>query len=202
MLGLLRRAFSSHVSVSAKRSLYVSLVRSKLLFCSPLWHPYLLKDVKCLELVQIRATRFIINNPTLDYKDGLIQLNILPLMMEFEIAGIPVYYPSNHFNIYNFIEFSHHNTRASSYYKLKHPLHKNSSTRKFYFNRIPRLWISLPPIDIRLSISTIKKKLRKLFGDKFITSFDSNVICTYHYLCPCVRCCRLPVNMHFNHSFL
>ena len=70
MLGLLRRAFSSHVSVSAKRCLYVSLVRSKLLFCS-LWHPYLLKDVKCLELVQIRAiyqpTRFIIKNPTLDY---------------------------------------------------------------------------------------------------------------------------------------
>ena len=130
ILGLLRRAFSSHVSVSAKRCLYVSLVRSKLLFCTPLWHPYLLKDVKCLELVQIRATRFIINNPTLDYKDRLIQLNILPLMMEFEIAGIiflikSIKFPSNHFNIYNFIEFSHHNTRASSYYKLKHSLHKN-----------------------------------------------------------------------------
>ena len=68
MLGLLRRAFSSHVSVSAKRCLYASLVRSKLLFYSPLWHPYLLKDVKCLELVQIRATRYIINDPTLDYK--------------------------------------------------------------------------------------------------------------------------------------
>ena len=94
MLGLLRRAFSSHVSVSAKRCLYVSLVRSKLLFCS-LWHPYLLKDVKC-QLVQIRATRFIINNPTLGYKDRLIQLNILPLMMEFEIAGI--YYLPNKVN--------------------------------------------------------------------------------------------------------
>ena len=101
MLGLLRRAFSSHVSVSAKRCLYVSLVWLKLLFCSPLWHPYLLKDVKCLELVQIRATRFIINNPTLDYKDRLIQLNILPLMMEFEIAGViflikSIKFPSNH----------------------------------------------------------------------------------------------------------
>ena len=60
MVGLLRRIFSSHVSVSAKCSLYISLVRSKLLYCSPLWHPYyLLMDIKCLELVQRRATRFI-----------------------------------------------------------------------------------------------------------------------------------------------
>ena len=152
-------------------------------FVLSLWHPYLLKDIKCLELIQIRATRFIINNPTLDYKDRLIQLNILPLVMEFKIAGIiflikSIKFPSNHFNIYNFIEFSHHNTRASSYYKLKHSLHKNSSARNFYFNRIPRLWNFLPPIDIRLSIATIKKKLRKLFWDKFITSFDSIVICT------------------------
>ena len=58
MLGLLRRIFSSHVSVSAKCSLYISLVRSKLLYCSPLWHPYLLMDIKCLELVQ----RFIMND--------------------------------------------------------------------------------------------------------------------------------------------
>ena len=118
MLGLLRRSFSSHVSVSAKRCLYVFLVRSQLLFCSPLWHPYLLKDVKCLELVQTRATRLIINNPTLDYKDRLIQLNILPLMMDLKIAGIiflikSIKFPSNHFNIYNFIEFSHHNQYQS-----------------------------------------------------------------------------------------
>ena len=33
MLGLLRRVFSSSVSVPAKRSLYISLVRSQLLYC-------------------------------------------------------------------------------------------------------------------------------------------------------------------------
>ena len=56
MLGLLRRVFSGSVSVSAKRSLYISLVRSKLLYCSSVWHPYFLMDIKCLEFIQKRAT--------------------------------------------------------------------------------------------------------------------------------------------------
>ena len=42
MLGLLRRVFSSSVAVPAKRSLYTSLVRSQLLYCSEIWHPCLL----------------------------------------------------------------------------------------------------------------------------------------------------------------
>ena len=49
MLGLLRRVSRSSALVSAKRSLYISLVRSQLLYCSPVWHPYLLKEIKCLE---------------------------------------------------------------------------------------------------------------------------------------------------------
>ena len=68
MLGLLRRVFSSSVSVSAKRSLYISLVCSKLLYCSSVWHPYLLVDIKNLEYVQRRATKFIASNPLLDYR--------------------------------------------------------------------------------------------------------------------------------------
>ena len=60
VLGLLRRIFSGSVSVSAKCSLYTSLVRSQLLYCSPVRHPYLLRDIRCLELVQRRATKFIL----------------------------------------------------------------------------------------------------------------------------------------------
>ena len=77
MLGLLRRVFSNCVSVSAKCSLYISLVRSRLLYLSPVWHPYLLMDIKCLELVQRRSTKFITSNPLLDYKTRLINLDYL-----------------------------------------------------------------------------------------------------------------------------
>ena len=83
MLGLIRRVFSSVRDVYPKRCLYLSLIRSQLLYCSPLWRPQLLVDVRSLETVQRRATKFIINNPSMDYRDRLIRLELLPLMMEY-----------------------------------------------------------------------------------------------------------------------
>ena len=46
----------------------------------------ILSDICCIEKlkVQKRATRFIINDPTLGYKERLMNLNLLPLMMYFE----------------------------------------------------------------------------------------------------------------------
>ena len=202
MLGLLRRVFSNSIAVSAKRSLYISLVRSQLLYCSPIWHPYLLADVKSLELVQRRATKFIMNYSTLDYRNRLIHLNLLPLMIELELADIIFFVksikaPTDHFNIFDFVQFSSLHTRSSSNLKLKHSLSSNKFERNSYFNRIPRLWNSLPSVDINLPLSTIKSKLRKYFWDHFISNFSSDNICSYHLLCLCHMCSKNPVNMHF-----
>ena len=205
MLGLLRRVFSSSVSISAKCSLYVSLVRSQLLYCSVVWHPHLLVDIKCLELVQRRATKFITNGADMDYRDRLAKLHLLPLMMEFEIADIiflikSLKYPSDHFNICNYVQFSVNHTRSATYLKLRHSICSTKAEHNFYFNRIPRLWNSLPPFDINLPLSVIKSKLRKYFWDQFVSRFDPYNECTYHYLCPCYKCSKLPVHMHFNSS--
>ena len=43
-LGLLCRVFNDSHCPQARKSLYISLVRYKLLYCSTLWRPYLLKD--------------------------------------------------------------------------------------------------------------------------------------------------------------
>ena len=40
-LGLLRRVFIDSYCVHTRKCLYLSLVRAKLLYCSPLWRPYL-----------------------------------------------------------------------------------------------------------------------------------------------------------------
>ena len=48
-LGLVRRTFSSTIPTSAKVKLYTSLVRSQVLYCSPIWQPHLIKDIKKLE---------------------------------------------------------------------------------------------------------------------------------------------------------
>jgi len=58
-LGLVRRTFSGTISISAKAKLYISLIRSQVLHCSPIWQPHLIKDIKKLETLQRRATKFI-----------------------------------------------------------------------------------------------------------------------------------------------
>ena len=143
MLGLLRRTFSEIHCSRAKRSLYLSLVRSQLLYCSPLWRPHLLSDIKCLEDVQRRSTKFILRDSSLSYRDCLLKLNLLPLMMEFEISDIiffvkSVKQPSSHFSISDFITFSSSRTRSSTYLKLRHSTAKNNARHHCYFYRLYR----------------------------------------------------------------
>ena len=66
-LGLLWRTFRS-TQVSAKKELYLSLVRSELAYCSPIWRPNQIQHILLLEKVQRHATKLILSNNSLDYK--------------------------------------------------------------------------------------------------------------------------------------
>ena len=208
VLGLLRRVFSSVRCPQAKKVLYISLVRSKLLYCSPLWRPHLLSDIKALENVQRCTTRFILHNTHSNYRDRLVDLQLLPLMMVLEINDIIFFIkslkePADHFDISTFVSFSSSETRLASHFKLRHaPTSTNNTARNFYFNRLPRLWNSLPLLDINQSISIIKTKLYQHFWEKFSAKFDADNLCSYHYLCPCANCCSLPVSYNFDNSLL
>ena len=56
-LGLLRRTFSNTINIQVKKSLYISLIRSHLLYCFQLWHLYLLRDIARLEQLQCHSTK-------------------------------------------------------------------------------------------------------------------------------------------------
>ena len=83
-------------------------------------------------------------------------------------------FPSDHFNIYDFMEFCSQPTRGSSNFKLQHKLCNKDFDRNFYFNSIPRLWNLLPTLDINLPLSTIKSNLQLFFWDNFMSSFESS----------------------------
>ena len=84
--GLLCRVFKDSECAQAHKSLYITLVRSKLLYCSTLWRPYLLKDIESLEKIQQRATKFLKSNYHSDCRSRLIQCGILPLTYTYKIA--------------------------------------------------------------------------------------------------------------------
>ena len=186
ILGLLRRHFKH---VPSKRSLYISLIRSRLTYCSPLWHPNLIKDIVCLENIQRRATKFILHDFESDYRTRLVRLNLPPLMREYELIDIAFFiisikYPTGNFNIKDFICFSSSSTRSQTSSKSHQPVRTNSH-RHFYFNRISRLWNFLPVIDLDMPVSSILSLLRTYFWNYFLNHFSSDNPCSFHLICPC-----------------
>ena len=148
IFGLLHRTFSNCNSTHAKNS-YLSLVRPKLTYCSCVRRPHLIKDITTLENVQRRATKFILNDYTSDYKSRLLKLDMFPLMLFYEYYDIIFFFkclksPSYAFDITKFVSFSSTSTRFSANFKLYHSKSSTNNCRHFYFNRLPRLWNSLP----------------------------------------------------------
>ena len=196
-LGLIRRTFSSLIPIKVKKQLYLSLVRSRLTYCSPVWRPFLLKDIIMLERVQRRATKFVLGDFSPDYKSRLSSLNLLPLMYIYELADIlflvkQLQSPDPCFPTSKFITFVSSSTRSSTSQKLKHLSPQTNLTHHSYFSRIVRLWNALPAIDLNASFQTIKYYLRKALWTHFLTHFDPSVPCSFHFLCPCTKCRLTP----------
>ena len=107
MFYILRRTFTCPSPV-ARKHLYFTLVRSNLVYCSPLWRLHLIKDIENFERVQRHVTKFILNNYHLDYRSRLLQCEILPLMYFFELNNIlflikSLKSPIPAFNIYSYV---------------------------------------------------------------------------------------------------
>ena len=200
-LGLLKRTFPT-VHVSAKKNLYLSLVRSQLTYCSPVWRPQLLKHISFLEKVQRRSTKYILNDFESDYKSRLISLNLFPLMYWIELADIMLLvtllkYPDNRLNILEHISFSSTKTRSSTHLKLKQHRSRTNLSRHFYFSRICRLWNALPPIDLTLSTDNIRRAVKRFLWSNFIDKFNCDILCTFHFVCPCTKCSSMPIQTNY-----
>ena len=140
--------------MTTKVRLYTALVRSQLTYCSPIWLPYLVQDINKLEQVQHRATKFILNDYSSDYRSSLLHLNLLPLMYIFECFDImflvkSLKFPSDSFYINNYVSFPT-NTTKSSGIKLIHNISSINKQKHYYFVRICHLWNSLPIINLDL----------------------------------------------------
>ena len=96
--------------------------------------------------------------------------------------------PSPHFDISDYFYFCNHSisTRSSTSSKLQHSLPPSSQLRHSFFHRLPILWNALPVIDLNRPISYIKKLLvTDHLIIHFITHFDSENHCSFHFICPC-----------------
>ena len=197
---LIKHTFSISSPLSVKRQLYLSLVLPLLTYCSPSGVPILLRTYKLSKMY----TEGIVNDPSLDYKQCLSHLNLLPLMYLLEIADImfaisSTKNPSHHFNINHHVSFSNSGIRSSSTFKLQHSLSNNNKSRHSFYSCLPRLWNSLPPTDPTQSSRQIKHLLISHLTDYFNSNFSPENSCSFHYLCPC-NSCNLIVSIS-NHPY-
>ena len=171
-------------------------MKSRLTYCSQVWRPHYLKDINLLEQIQRRATKYILNDFHSDYRTRLISLHFFPLMYTYELLDIlflvrSLQCPDPSFPISEFISFSSSSTRAGHSLKFIHQFSHTHLSNHSYFKRIVRLWNALPPIDLQLSLNTIKIHLKKFMWSHFLDNFDPDIPCSYHFLCPCTKCTKL-----------
>ena len=161
-LGLICRAVPVTCATNIKRTLYLTLIRSLVIYCCQIWRPYLIKESRALEKLQCRASKYIMGYPSLDYKQWLLELNLLPLTLWFELQDIflflhlvefpPELHPELNYNLSDFVHFSDSSTHSAAGKLVPSSLEipRLNCTKHFYYNRIIRIWNSLPPFDLHL----------------------------------------------------
>ena len=142
-----------------------------------------------------------LSNYQSDYKTRLIQIGILPLMYIYELADIlffikSIKHPTDKFDILDYVNFTTGTTRSAGT-KLYPKTARTYPIMNSYFYRLPRLWNSLPIIDLSQSLEIIKLQLKKFLWNHFLLNFD-NTPCSFHYSCPCTRCSKTPAPSNYN----
>ena len=90
LLGLLKRTCPLLNDVSARRSLYLALVKSQLSYATQVWSPDKIALKTQIERVQRRATRWILKQRVgvMSYRDRLLTLKLLPLTFDRELKDL------------------------------------------------------------------------------------------------------------------
>ena len=170
LLGFIFHNFYFHSSPSALLKLYLSLILPHLSYCSSLWDPYQLKDIKKLEDVQSFALKLSTKQWSPDYHSLLYQLSLPKLSSRRKISKFLLLYkficnilfiPSN---ILNFQDSSSSHLRFSHHLNIRVPYSRTNSSLHYFFPSTSALWNSLPP-SVKDSNSPIilRNSLRPLF---------------------------------------
>ena len=162
--------------------LYKSYVRPKLEYNTPVWSPYLLKDINAIEKVQKRFTKIACRRCNIQftsYTDRLIKLNLLSLQnrrIRFDL--ITLFKIVNKmsdldFNSYFILQSSPFNLRNNKTKIVpKKQRFTSSAWNGSFFERAPRYWNKLSnDITSVQSINTFKIKLNSISYDNLLQNY-------------------------------
>jgi len=131
-------------------TLYKSMVRSLLEFCSPLWNPVKISDIQELEGVQKTFTAKIHGCRDLDYWERLKKLSLMSLQRRRERYSIIHMWKLLHEQTSNDLQIKFHNRSRLGTLAVIPPLSRDSSSRhqSMYDSSFavhgPKLWNAMP----------------------------------------------------------
>ena len=169
VLGFLKRTVGpkNHQLFS---KLYKTLVRPILEYCSPVWSPYLKKDIKALEKVQRRASRCALRNKgghDISYEERLKILQWPTLEKRRDYLSLVECYKTIHSlngldpSMYFTFASNFRQLRSNHCYKLKSVMAKLNSYKYSFFVRVIPIWNSLPEYVAEAeSLMAFKERLR------------------------------------------
>ena len=127
---------------------------------------------------------------TSDYKSRLLKLDMFPLVLLYEYYDLLQMSQISLFRFRYYCKFSSTSTRSSANFKLYHSKYSTNNCRHFYFNRLPRLWNSLPVFSLDLYTALL---LQAPTQECLVVKIQKSLRCQqsmlFHYLCPCTNCC-------------
>ena len=198
ILGVLRRTCINLTDRCIRRTLYLSLVKSQLSHATEVWSP--VKNIQLsrrVERVQRRATKWILINGELSYKERLLTLDMLPLTLDREIKDLMFMYKALfgfiNVDINNYVSFvSHGRTRSSqsSKYLLQIQRCRTSTFQSSYYNRIVKTWNTIckeTNLDTIHTPSSFKHLLKRRYTNLLSSTYDVEMACTWSIVrdCPC-----------------
>lgn len=150
---------------------YFTYIRPKLEYNTPVWSPYLKKDIITIESVQRHFTRQICircNISFCSYKDRLEKFNIKSLEYRRHEYDLILMYKICHnlsdLNFHNFFSYrkSAYNLRQHSWTIQSYSDPKHNQFQNFFTNRIPKIWNKLPEDIVSApSLSSFKSRIKK-----------------------------------------
>jgi exonuclease III len=193
------RALGFHAPVKAKKTLYLSLVRSQIEYGTIIWSPFTKTNLELIERVQRKATRYICNYANLNYKERLTRCDLVPLSSRREILDVQFAHKGRSGVLGEDIRTLCTNRphrrnvrldRGNS--KIRAHSFQTETFSHFYTNRLPSIWNGLPEATRVLAYipkSTIfKSMVRRHFQSRFEQTFDPNSSCTWVSRCRCPTC--------------
>ena len=201
-LWFIKRTVGPNAPIKAKKTLYLTLVRSILEYCSIIWSPITKQNLRHLESIQRRATQFITNmyyQSGATYQERLLASNLIPLSYRREILDCGFLHKARAGimgqTIMELCDMRpiRHNYRLDPNDTLLRLLPVNTETyANYYTRRIVGIWNSLPThtrsIQFTRNGTIFKNSLKKYYMNKVTNTFDPDRDCTWVTRCRCTTC--------------